>query len=255
MRVKYSHAPVGDRRRLVGLLDAADDLVVDALAQRREVRERGVGVRVLGLEVRDHLGVVAVAEPEPVSTRSSPWCAQRVGRARRDGRSGLGHAGSGSRAESETGSVVGDPTGTLDRRWNPPPIPTPDRTTPVGHPDRRHRGRARRASPTTPTASCPRSCRRQGTGEVLMFAWMNDDALRRTLETGPHVVLEPEPPGVLVQGRDLGRPPVRARGLLRLRRRRAAVRRRAGGPGRLPHRRAQLLLPGLRRRRRRPSTV
>ena len=41
-----------------------------------------------------------------------------------------------------------------------------------------------------------------------------------------------------------------ASALLRLRHGRAAVRRRAGGPGRLPHRRAQLLLPGLRRRRR-----
>ena len=41
------------------------------------------------------------------------------------------------------------------------------------------------------------------------------------------------------------------RGLLRLRRRHAAVRRRAGGQGRLPHRRPLLLLPGLRRRRRR----
>ena len=82
-----------------------------------------------------------------------------------------------------------------------------------------------------------------------MFAWMNEAALRRTLETGRMWYLEPEPPGVLVQGRDLGRPPVRARGPLRLRRRRAAVRRRAGGPGRVPHRRAQLLLPGVRRRR------
>ena len=36
--------------------------------------------------------------------------------------------------------------------------------------------------------------------------------------------------------------------LLRLRRRRPAVRGRAGGPGRVPHRRAQLLLPRLRRR-------
>ncbi len=39
-----------------------------------------------------------------------------------------------------------------------------------------------------------------------------------------------------MQGRDVGRPPVRARAPLRLRHGRAAVRRRAGGPGRVPHR-------------------
>ena len=42
-----------------------------------------------------------------------------------------------------------------------------------------------------------------------MVAYMDAEALRRTLETRPHLVLQPEPPGVLVQGRDLGRPPVR----------------------------------------------
>ena len=86
-----------------------------------------------------------------------------------------------------------------------------------------------------------------------MVGWMNREALERTLADRPHLVLEPEPPGVLVQGRDVGRPPVRARRLLRLRHGRAAVRRRAGGPGRVPHRRAQLLLPRVRRRRRRPG--
>ena len=52
-----------------------------------------------------------------------------------------------------------------------------------------------------------------------------------------------------MQGRDLGRSPVRPRGLLRLRRRHAAVRGRAGGRRRLPHRRVLLLLPVVRRRR------
>ncbi len=55
-------------------------------------------------------------------------------------------------------------------------------------------------------------------GAVLMFAWMNAESLRRTLETGRTLVLEPEPAGALVQGGDLGRPPVRTQRALRLRR-------------------------------------
>ena len=51
-----------------------------------------------------------------------------------------------------------------------------------------------------------------------------------------------------MQGRDVRRPPVHPRGLLRLRRRHAAVRRRAGGQGRLPHRQLLVLLPRLRAR-------
>ena len=47
------------------------------------------------------------------------------------------------------------------------------------------------------------------TGTVLMLAWMDDEALRRTLRDGQDLVLEPFPPGVLVQGRDLRRPAVR----------------------------------------------
>ena len=86
-----------------------------------------------------------------------------------------------------------------------------------------------------------------GTGAVLMLAYMNDDALRADAGDRPHLVLVPQPAGVLVQGRDVGRPAVRAGGLLRLRRRHAAVRRRPGREGRLPHRRADVLLPQLRR--------
>ena len=75
-------------------------------------------------------------------------------------------------------------------------------------------------------------------GTVLTVAYMDAEALRRTLESGRIVVLQPQPPGVLAEGRDLGRPPVRARGAHGLRRRRA---RGAGRPARargLPHRRA-----------------
>ena len=57
---------VGHRRRRVGLLDAAADLVEDAVAQRRARREERLGVRVLGFEVGDHGRVVTVAHPVPV---------------------------------------------------------------------------------------------------------------------------------------------------------------------------------------------
>ena len=45
---------LGDRRRLVGLLDPGLDLAEDPLPQRQQGREHRVGVGVLGLEVRDH---------------------------------------------------------------------------------------------------------------------------------------------------------------------------------------------------------
>ena len=41
-------------------------------------------------------------------------------------------------------------------------------------------------------------------GRVLMLAWMDDEAERRTRETRRGVVLEPLARGVLAQGRDLG---------------------------------------------------
>ena len=41
------------------------------------------------------------------------------------------------------------------------------------------------------------------TGEVLMLGWMDDEALRRTLTDRAGDVLEPQPAGVLAQGRHL----------------------------------------------------
>ena len=58
----------------------------------------------------------------------------------------------------------------------------------------------------------------------------------------PRDVLVAQPRRVLGEGRDLGAPPVGARGAAGLRRRRAARAGRPGGPG-LPHGRAQLLPP------------
>ncbi len=50
----------------------------------------------------------------------------------------------------------------------------------------------------------PAIIQEQGTNHVLMFAWMNRRGVGAHARDGPYVVLEPEPPGVLVQGGDLG---------------------------------------------------
>ncbi|CAA9216151.1 MAG: Phosphoribosyl-AMP cyclohydrolase, partial [uncultured Acidimicrobiales bacterium] len=79
-----------------------------------------------------------------------------------------------------------------------------------------------------------------------------DDGVDERRHVGPDPghradgVLEPLAPGGVGQGGDERGPPVGPGGVLRLRRRHAAVPGRAGGPRRLPHRRAQLLLPCLR---------
>src|SRR3984893_15944661 len=69
----------------------------------------------------------------------------------------------------------------------------------------------------------------------------------------PHLVLEPQPAGGLVQRGNLRGPAVGPGGVLRLRWRRAAAGGGAGREGGLPHRRAVLLLPCVRRPVIRPS--
>src|SRR5690606_39036822 len=72
---------------------------------------------------------------------------------------------------------------------------------------------------------------------------------------GADGVLEPQPPGGVAQGRDLGRGADRAQRPLRLRRRHPAVPRRPAGRWRLPHRQPHVLLPGLRARGRLSGAV
>ena len=92
----------------------------------------------------------------------------------------------------------------------------------------------------------PAIVQEEGTGEVLMLAWMNEATLRQTLEEGRTVFWSRSRQEVWRKGDTSGDRQFVREGVLRLRRRHAAVRRRAGGPGRLPHRRALLLLPVLR---------
>ncbi len=47
----------------------------------------------------------------------------------------------------------------------------------------------------------PAIIQEEGTNDVLMVAWMNEDTLRETLDTGRTVFLEPQPPGAVAQGR------------------------------------------------------
>jgi hypothetical protein len=54
------------RDRLVGLLDAAPDLLEQRLLECLRVRHDGVGVGVLGFEVGDDLGVLPFTQPEVV---------------------------------------------------------------------------------------------------------------------------------------------------------------------------------------------
>ena len=143
------------------------------------------------------------------------------------------------RADVDTGPPTGVPTGGASG----PATPTP--ATPIRVSAEELAGVAWNADGLVPAI-----VQEQGTGQVLMLAWMNEESLRRTLAEGRTVFWSRSRQRAVAQGGHVRRPPVGPRGLLRLRRRHAAVRRRPGGRGRLPHRRAQLLLPGLRLLRR-----
>ena len=94
----------------------------------------------------------------------------------------------------------------------------------------------------------PAIVQEEGTGQVLMMAWMNADSLRQSLETGRTWFWSRSRQEYWCKGETSGdRQYIRER-VLRLRRRHAAVRGRAGGQRRLPHRQLLVLLPGLRPR-------
>ena len=121
---------------------------------------------------------------------------------------------------------------TMGRCPSPPPSTPPRSSSP--------------SSSTTTTASCPPSCRTRAPAQVLMMAWMNAETLRMSLAEGRTVFWSRSRQEVWRKGDTSGDRQFVRSAVLRLRRRHAAVRGRAGGQGRLPHRRAHLLLPVLR---------
>jgi hypothetical protein len=86
------------------------------------------------------------------------------------------------------------------------------------------------------------------TGEVLMLAWANAEALRRTLDTGRATYWSRSRGELWTKGETSGNAQAGGGGARGLRRRRRALPRAPDRP-RLPHRRARLLLPRGRRRR------
>ena len=86
------------------------------------------------------------------------------------------------------------------------------------------------------------------TGEVLMLAWMNREAVERDPRHRPRLLLVALAPGAVAQGRELGPCAAPRRAARRLRRRRGAAAGRSDRR-RLPHRAAELLLPRRARRR------
>jgi hypothetical protein len=79
------------RRGRVRLLHPVDDLVVELPSQPAQVRERVLGVRVLGREVVEHLGVVALAQPEPRVDAHVAFVDQPRRAGRCDRRNWVGH--------------------------------------------------------------------------------------------------------------------------------------------------------------------
>ena len=74
----------------VVLLDPREHLLVERALERRGRRHRAVGVRVLGLEVRAHLGVVLGAEPRVAVLAALAVDHRHGGRAPGDGRARVG---------------------------------------------------------------------------------------------------------------------------------------------------------------------
>jgi len=94
-------AALAVRNGAVVLLDAADDLLVQLVLQRLQRRHHRIDVGVLGVEVRQHLGILAVVVAQPVVlvvALRAKWRLHDVWLLRRIGRGGGGGEGRGGRA-------------------------------------------------------------------------------------------------------------------------------------------------------------
>ena len=103
----------------------------------------------------------------------------------------------------------------------------------------------------------------ESTGAVLMVAWMNEESLRKTLETGRTWFWSRRRQEFWCKGETSGDRQYVREAFYDCDADTSPVRRRAGGPRRVPHGRALVLLPGLRlgrhpgplRRRERPTAA
>ncbi len=86
----------------------------------------------------------------------------------------------------------------------------------------------------------------EGTNQVLMLGWMNEEALRRTLSTGRTWFWSRSKQDYWCKGETSGDRQWVREARVRLRRRRRPSPRRARRRRRVPHETAQLLLPRLR---------
>ena len=86
-----------------------------------------------------------------------------------------------------------------------------------------------------PDGLVPAIAQQHDTGEILMLAWMNRDAVRASLDRRPRLLLVAVARETVAQGRDLRTGSVAARAAPRLRRRHGAAAGRSAGR-RLPHR-------------------
>ncbi len=155
----------------VRLERARPDLLEDALAQRLEVREARLGVRVLGLEVRDDLGRLLVPQPLVVVVdrlavvRPRRRAAGRDGRLRRLGRLGLGRGRYGglravvghlARVVPRPGGTSAPASGSVSRGGRPTARPSAGAGPAPGRARPSRRRGPRTTGPRPTTARAPR---------------------------------------------------------------------------------------------------
>ena len=148
---------VGHRRRDVGLLDAALDLLEDPVAERRVGASSASVYAFSASRCASTVGVVAVAQPVPVVDALVAVLGRgRCGRRRGARRSRRGHR----RRSLETAGA--------DEERRPLRCVAPCR--PTIDADSVHAEPSSTRSRTTPTASSPAIVQEAGTNQVLMFA-------------------------------------------------------------------------------------